>query len=646
MRPRLITAAVIALPLGLVPVVSAASAPPPGTPAAVKPVIESVPLTAARGLTRAAEVRELTPEEPFAMAAVRWAGPAPDMLEIQARDTGGSWGEWIELEAVDGLDKGQRGRSAASEPAWVGDSTALRVRAERDGTTVPARSLTAVLIDPGTSSGDGIAPKAGVTTPRPTIVSRAAWGADESIRTGCFQQQGIGVEYSPTVKAATIHHTAGENDYTAADSARIVRGIYAYHAQTLQWCDVGYNVLVDKYGQIFEGRFGGLDRPVWGAHAGGFNKFTVGVSMLGTFTDVAPSSAQLEAVSQFVAWKLARGYRDPNGTVTLTSGGGGTSKYPEGTEVTLPTIYGHRDVGATECPGELGYQQLPSIRQRVTELMGEWTTSPVYQRWTADGADSGGLGGVFRLEQGAANGGLSTTFASGTKSVYWSEATGAHVIGGAIRDTWTRHGAEGGYLGYPKSDERGTPDGVGRYNHFAGSNGSIYWTNGTGAHEIRGAIKTKWASLGWERSPLRYPTTDERGTPDGTGRYNHFQRGSIYWTPSYGARAIYGAIRAKWAQLGWERGPLGYPKSDEHGTPDGRGRYNHFQHGSVYWTGSTGAHAIYGAIKTKWGQLGWERSFLGYPTSDEFAVSGGRRSNFEHGYIVWKPSTGAVARRY
>ncbi|NIJ09869.1 uncharacterized protein with LGFP repeats [Saccharomonospora amisosensis] len=587
-------------------------------------------------------MRELEPDRTFAMAAVRWTGNAPDVLEVQAQDSEGEWGEWVELETVDGLDTGKPGSRKASEPAWVGDSTALRVRAERGDSPVNAQSFSVVLIDPGTSSSDAIAPRAGITTEQPTVISRASWGADESIRTQCFAEQGIGVEYSPTVKAVTIHHTAGENDYTAADSARIVRGIYAYHAQSLQWCDIGYNVLVDKYGQLFEGRYGGLDLPVWGAHAGGFNKYTTGISMLGTYTDVAPSAEQLEAVSRFAAWKLSRGYRDPAGTVTLVSGGGGTAKYPQGTEVTLPTIYGHRDVGYTECPGELGYQQLPAIRQRVGELMGDWTSSPIYQRWQSDGGDSGPLGGVYQLEQAAADGGLRTTFDSGAASVYWSAGTGAHLIQGPIRDTWDRYGSETGHLGYPKTDEHATPDGVGRYNHFAKEGGSIYWTPETGAHEIRGAIRSKWAELGWERSVLRYPKTDEHGTPDGVGRYNHFQYGSVYWTPSTGAHAIYGAIKSKWAQLGWERSVLRYPKTDEHGTPDGVGRYNHFQYGSVYWTPSTGAHAIYGAIKSKWAQLGWERSFLGYPTSDEFAISGGRRSNFQHGYITWNASTGAT----
>jgi uncharacterized protein with LGFP repeats len=465
------------------------------------------------------------------MAALRWTGAAPDSIEIQAQHPDGHWGDWIELDALDTPDKGQPGQIRASEPAWLGDTTTLRVHAKRGGAPAGADALSVVLIDPGRSASDAAATGAGATSAQPAVISRAGWGADESIRTQCYQQQGIGVEYAATVKAASLHHTAGTNDYTAADSARLVRGIYAFHAIDRAWCDIGYNVLVDKYGQIFEGRFGGLDRPVIGAHTGGFNTYTVGVSMLGEFTAVAPSEQQLEAVSQFVAWKFSRGYRDPNATVTLISGGS-TSKYPAGTPVTLPTIFGHRDVVITECPGDLGYPQLPTVRQRVTQLMGSWTASPVYQRWQATGADAGTLGGVFQLEADAASGGLRTTFAGDSKSVYWSSATGAHIVQGEIRNTWARYASEAGHLGYPITDESGVPDGVGRFNHFAGSNGSIYWSPTTGAHEIRGAIKDKWASLGWERSVLGYPITDEYAIP--SGRRSDFQGGYITWDAGTG----------------------------------------------------------------------------------------------------------------
>jgi hypothetical protein len=161
------------------------------------------------------------------------------------------------------------------------------------------------------------------------------------------------------------------------------------------------------------------------------------------------------------------------------------------------------------------------------------------------------------------------------------------------------------------------------------------------------AIDIKYAQLGGSTGFLGTPVTAETVAPDGTGRYRHYQGGSIYWHPSTGAREVHGAIRGKWASLGWERSFLGYPLTDETKTPDGIGRYNHFQGGSIYWHPSTGAYEVHGAIRGKWASLGWERSFLGYPTSDERVTEDGtgRYSEFQKGSIYWSPATGALACR-
>jgi uncharacterized protein with LGFP repeats len=217
----------------------------------------------------------------------------------------------------------------------------------------------------------------------------------------------------------------------------------------------------------------------------------------------------------------------------------------------------------------------------------------------------------------------------------------AFEVYGEIGKKWNALGGAGGFLGAPLNDETGTPDGVGRYNHF--QNGSIYWTPQTGAHEVHGQIRDKWASLGWERSFLGYPITDELSIGDGRGRYSNFQGGTIFWSPETGAHTIYGEIMKKWVALRGTRGFLGYPKTDELSTPDQRGRYVHFEGGSIYWTPQTGAREVHGAIRDKWASLGWERSALGYPTSDEFQSGAFRRSNFRGGYIKWSERTGAVA---
>jgi LGFP repeat/PQQ-like domain len=170
---------------------------------------------------------------------------------------------------------------------------------------------------------------------------------------------------------------------------------------------------------------------------------------------------------------------------------------------------------------------------------------------------------------------------------------------------------------------------------------TTYSSPATGSHQVCGAIRAKYEALGGPFGFLGYPLTDQTGTPDGIGRFNHFaNNGSIYWTPSTGAWSIHGAIRAKWASLGWERSVLGYPVTDESGTPDGIGRFNHFaNNGSIYWTPSTGAWSIHGDIRANWATMGWERSCLGYPVSDEFAISGGRQSNLQRGFITWNAST-------
>ena len=170
-----------------------------------------------------------------------------------------------------------------------------------------------------------------------------------------------------------VHHTAGSNDYAPQDSAAIVRSIYAYHTRTLGWCDIAYNALVDKYGQVFEGRAGGMDKPVEGAHTGGFNKNTWGVAMLGNFDAVPPTPIQMRTVGRLLGWRLGMDHVDPRGTVVLTSDGGSFTHFPQGATPTLPSIFTHRDVGNTDCPGNAAYAVMDQIRDiaaRFNEPLG------------------------------------------------------------------------------------------------------------------------------------------------------------------------------------------------------------------------------------------------------------------------------------
>ncbi len=284
--------------------------------------------------------------------------------------------------------------------------------------------------------------------------------------------------------------------------------------------------------------------------------------------------------------------------------------------------------------------------------------SQIRDKWISLGGEKSFLGfpisdtmvsGIFHSDVIPDKPGLYNHFENG--AIYWSEKTGAHEVHGAILQKWEEKGAERNFgVGYPISDEMETPDKNGRYSHF--ENGSIYYTQGTGACIVGGKIRDKWASLGWERSFLGYPTSDSTQVDGyGFGGYinpgycNHFEYGSIYATLSGEAYVIYGAIRDKWASLGWEKSFLGFPVTDELGTPSYNGRYNHFQGGSIYWTPDTGAQEVHGAIRDKWASLGWENSYLGFPLTDECTTPDtiGRYNHFQGGSIYLTPDTGAQA---
>jgi uncharacterized protein with LGFP repeats len=168
---------------------------------------------------------------------------------------------------------------------------------------------------------------------------------------------------------------------------------------------------------------------------------------------------------------------------------------------------------------------------------------------------------------------------------------------------------------------------------------------------VFGAIRDKWTALGAANGFLGQPVTNEQPTFDGVGRWQQFQGGIISWHPDTGAFSVHGLISELWSRLGREK--FGYPITDELPTANNRGRFNHFRamhlanrpDSSIYWSKNTGAHAIYGAIRDRWAQLGWEGGKLGFPTLDERDVRvggvNGRQVDFEKGYIVWSPKKGA-----
>ena len=206
----------------------------------------------------------------------------------------------------------------------------------------------------------GIQQTANLAVGMPSVVTRQAWGANESFRGNCGP---TGMDY----KAMTLHHTAGVNNYSRESAAAQVRGAYQYHTQSLGWCDIGYHALVDKFGTIYEGRRDGLNAGILGAHAGGYNTGTFGIAMIGNHQIAPVPQPTINSVGQIAGWRAAQSGFDPSGTVSLTSGGSQYARYPAGDTRTFNRFHGHRDVVNTECPGDEAVKQWASIRAATNQ---------------------------------------------------------------------------------------------------------------------------------------------------------------------------------------------------------------------------------------------------------------------------------------
>ncbi len=325
----------------------------------------------------------LTPQrltEEFDLIGVTWSlqstAPAP-LVQVRLRE-GGTWGGWQVLETEDaGPDLGTAeyaGSRLGTSPLLTAGADGYQVRVDAAQGRLP-QDLSVELIDAGRSAADahlqGSQPvaTADAAVARPAIVSREAWGADESLRSGS-------PTYLSKIKVGVVHHTASTNSYTAAQAASQVRAIYAYHATTLGWSDIGYNYLVDKFGTVYEGRYGGVDRLVMGAHAGGYNAETFGISALGNYSTLAPPTVMVDSISEVIAWKLANNYIDPLGSSELTSAGGGTARYPAGDTRTFPNIIGHRQTGSTSCPGDALFNKMSTMKTDVSFMVGAGLVGP------------------------------------------------------------------------------------------------------------------------------------------------------------------------------------------------------------------------------------------------------------------------------
>ena len=379
-----------------------------------------------------------------------------------------------------------------------------------------------------------VAPAATTANGLPVAVTtRAEWGANASY-----------MSWDPEYARAghvVVHHTAGTNSYSAGQSASIVRGIYYYHAVVLDWGDIGYNFLVDKFGTVFEGRSGSVAAPAGrmsiGAHARGVNTGTMGISMMGDYSTVSPSDAQLSSVGKMAGWFLKRaGISDVTGWAGLHVWT--TERYQAGSTISMPRILGHRDVGYTTCPGNVGYSKLGTIRA-IAKAQGSspqggssGASSTVPQDHpgavalrSALGAN-GWIGAATSGVQASTKGGVFQSFEHGVG--YWSPATGAQFVGEPVLSAWGAYGYQTGSMGYPRS---GGVVGVGGSRHQIFEGGIAYWRPGGRVGFIHGSILNAWAAAGWERSKVGLPTGRAVRQADGTTTQT-FEKGSISVAPN------------------------------------------------------------------------------------------------------------------
>ncbi|HIW67230.1 MAG TPA: N-acetylmuramoyl-L-alanine amidase [Candidatus Dietzia merdigallinarum] len=379
-----------------------------------------------------------------------------------------------------------------------------------------------------------------IAAKQPSIISRSGWGANESIR--CRN-----ATYDSSLAAGTVHHTAGSNNYSREGAASVVRGIYSYHASNLGWCDVGYNVMVDKYGQAFEGRHGGLSRNVQGAHAGGFNGNTWGISMIGDYTSLTPPDVTVRKVGEILGWRLAVAGVDPKGTDTHYSEGTSYTKYSYGTSVRLPNIFAHRDVGLTSCPGNAGYAKMGEIRDIAARYAkgggggggGNSSPSPTGDNGGGTGGGTGGSMSKANVQEAVTtalrtvlNGGridvqgLTRTLTSGMT------LSDIPLGGGSVEDL---AGGDFAKLAAQLSGPLGKVlSGIQKFGNVSlvkAENGALYSSPETGTHPVWGVIGDAWAAQGFEHGPLGLPVSSEAEREDGTVA-QRFVGGTLVYDPA------------------------------------------------------------------------------------------------------------------
>ena len=327
-------------------------------------------------------------EAEITAAGISWTGRTPEAAWVRGSVDGVVWGNWLELDlsedhAPDPGTSEAMAAKPASAPAYLGPVGFVqyrvagadpdRVRAEGVETAGRAESLSDRVgrwVEGLTFSSE----VADASPNQPTIIPRSAWGGDS-----CLPSEPEEPEYGEHLELAFVHHTyhagSASNNYSEASVLDLVYSICSYHVNTRDWKDIGYNFLIDKYGNIYEGRSGGIDEVVWAAHTEGFNYYSTGIAFIGDHSSVAPTVAAQNAFKDLMAWKLDLHHVDPIGSVLIESLGGPI--YEEGEYANLKRISGHRTAKLTSCPGWACYTLLDGLRPAIDQTGG----AKIYGGW-------------------------------------------------------------------------------------------------------------------------------------------------------------------------------------------------------------------------------------------------------------------------
>jgi len=314
------------------------------------------------------------------LLGLAWRGHEGANVRLRFRDADGRWSAWVSGAAgAHGPDRPPpAGRRVVGEPVWTGGARLVQLRTDRP---LPDASLQ--LVDVSAGAGAATAARAAERSPlarvaaaslplatpvlqagsgQPAIISRAAWARGSA-------PPRVAPEYG-AVRLAFVHHTENPNGYRAGEVPAMLRAIYAFHRYVHGWNDIGYNFVVDAFGRIFEARAGGVDEPVVGAQAGGYNLASTGIAVLGSFMATPISPRARTALQRLLAWKLALHGVPARGRVAVRVNPAGAiySRFPANALVPLPRIAGHRDADSTDCPGNVLYGQLGGIRGAVHRL--------------------------------------------------------------------------------------------------------------------------------------------------------------------------------------------------------------------------------------------------------------------------------------